>query len=342
MEKVRFGLIGTGNAGEIHAKSLTEMKNALLMGVAGRNSQKTFNFAKKFHCQSFSSVDELLSSDIDAVCITTPSGTHAEFGVKAAQAGKHVMVEKPIDVNLKKADELIKACEKQKVKLGVISQRRFSQGVKMIMNVIQKGEMGEIGFAGAQVKWYRSQTYYDSADWRGRWDTDGGGALMNQSIHYVDLLRYFVGPIDEVFAYCKTMSHKIEVEDVAVGSLKFKNGAIGLVEATTAAYPGFFSRIDVYGKYGSTALVDDELEYIYSVKGKNFHRARKRDEKSKTVSSPHVSYELHKKQLENFVDAILQDEEPLINGKEGRNTLAVVVSMYESCKIGKSVKVETL
>ncbi len=343
MSKVKFGLIGTGNVSEVHARSISEIENAELVAVAGRNSQKTRELSKKFNCDVSRSIDELISrTDIDAVCILTPSGTHANIGIKAAQHGKHVMVEKPIDVNFEKADDLIRECEKQNVKLSVISQRRYSNGVQRIKDAMKNGSIGKVGFGGAQVRWYRSQEYYDSAGWRGTWKLDGGGALINQSIHYVDLLQYIVGPVEEVFGYCKTMSHNIEVEDLVVGSLKFKNGALGLIEASTSAYPGLFSRVDVYGENGTAALVDDELELLISKNGLNFKRESKSADKIKSNSTSQISYELHKKQLENFVNSILKGANLDVKAKDGRNALAVVIGLYESCKMGKPVKADII
>ncbi len=340
--KVRFGLIGTGNAAKIHAKAISKMENAKLVAVVGRNSQKAMAFSNEFQCDTSSSVDELLArKDIDAICITTPSGTHADIGIKAAKAGKHVVVEKPIDVTLKKADAFIKACEKQNVKLAVISQRRYSDGVQQIRRAIKSNKLGKIGFGGMQVRWYRSQEYYDSAQWRGTWELDGGGALINQSIHYVDLLQYLVGPVEEVFGYCKTMAHKIEVEDLVVGSLKFKNGAIGLVESTTAAYPGFFSRVDVYGDNGSAALVNDEAELIIT-KGENILEKKDMGDKKNSTSGPEISYVLHEKQLRNFVDSILKGVELDVKGEDGRNALAIVEGLYTSCKEKKVIKIDLI
>ncbi len=343
MEEVRFGIVGTGKVSEVHARSISEIGNARLVAVAGTNAEKTKRLAEEFGCDSHRTIDGILSrGDIDAVCVLTPSGLHADIGIKAARAGKHVIVEKPIDVSLKKADELINECEKNGVKLSVISQRRYSDAVKIVKKAIEKGEIGKIGFGGAQVRWYRTQEYYDSADWRGTWKMDGGGALMNQSIHYVDLLQYIVGPVEEVFGYQKTMAHDIEVEDLLVGSLRFKNGAIGLIEATTAAYPGIFSRIDLYGERGTVAMLDDELDLLVSKNGKVFKKDPKKAEGSETSSGPEVSHALHKKQLENVVDSIVNGVKLDVDGTDGRNALAVVAGLYEACKTGKPVKINSL
>ncbi len=342
MDKVRFGLIGAGNVGLIHAKSISEIENAELVAVSSRTEEKALKLAKKFRSEYYSDFHEMLSrDDIDAICILTPGGTHAEIGIEAARHGKHVVVEKPIDVNLQKADALIEECEKQNVKLSVISQRRFSNAVRIVKGMVKSGELGKLNFGGAQVKWYRTQEYYNSSKWRGTWDLDGGGALINQSIHYVDLLQYVVGPVEEVFSYCGTKTHNIEVEDLLVGSLKFKNGALGSVEATTTAYPGLFSRLDIYGNNGTAVIVDDEIEFLATKDGKRVEKTRI-IKKSHGTSTPQISYTLHKRQLEDVVDSILHDRSPQVTGKDGRNTLAVVTALYESCKMGKPVKVDII
>lgn len=342
MHKIRFGIIGAGNVSLIHAKSISEIENAELVSVSSRTGEKALKLAKKFKSEYYPDFHEMLKrNDIDAICVLTPSGTHAKIGIEVARAGKHVIVEKPIDVNLKMADKLIEECEKQDVKLSVISQRRFSNATVILKEAVKNRELGKLNFGGAQVKWYRSQEYYDSSAWHGTWALDGGGALINQSIHYVDLLQYIVGPIKEVFSYCGTMAHNMEVEDLLVGSLKFKNGALGLIEATTVAYPGLFSRLDIYGDNGTAAIVDDEIEFLATKNGKTIKKAKKRTKK-RGIASPEISYDLHKKQLKDIVDSILSDRKPLITGIDGRNALAIVVSLYESCKSGKPVKVDII
>ncbi len=180
MRRVRFGIIGAGNVSLIHAKSISEIGNAELVAVSSRAEEKALRLAKKFKSEYYSDFHEMLKrNDIDAVCVLTPSGTHAKIGIEVARSGKHVIVEKPIDVNLKMADALIEECKKQNVKLSVISQRRFSDAVMRVKQSVKSGEMGKLNFGGAQVKWYRSQEYYNSSAWRGTRILDGGGALIN-------------------------------------------------------------------------------------------------------------------------------------------------------------------
>lgn len=342
MQRVRFGIIGAGNAGLIHAKSISEIENAELIAISSPTKEKTKKLVEEFKIDYYPDFREMLKrKDIDAICVLTPSGTHAQIGIEVARSRKHVIVEKPIDVNLKMADALIEECQKRNVKLSVISQRRFSDAVMKIKHFVENGKLGKLNFGGAQVKWYRSQEYYDSSAWRGTWDLDGGGALMNQSIHYVDILQYIVGPVDEVFSYCGTKAHEIEVEDLLVGSLKFKNGALGLIEANTTVYPGLFARLDIYGRNGTAVIVDDEIEFLATKKGKTIKGTRKRT-KERGVAKPEISYEFHKRQLKDVVDSILNNRSPQVTGKDGRNTLAIVMALYRSCKTGKAMKVDVI
>ncbi len=341
MRKVRFALIGAGSVAKIHAKSILEIEDAELVAVWTRNREKGMKFAKEFKIDYHVDFkDILIRKDVDAVCILTPSGTHADIGIQAARAGKHVIVEKPIDVDLKKADLLIEECGKRNVKLSVISQRRFSDAVITVRNSLKNGELGKVNFGGAQIKWYRTQEYYDSSLWRGTWKLDGGGALINQSIHYVDLLQYLVAPVEEVFSYYGTKAHDIEVEDMLVGTLKFRNGALGLIEATTAAWPGLFSRLDIYAENGTASLVNDELEFLLTKKGKKFEK--KNSSQGSRAATSDIAYHLHRKQLEGIIGSILNNKRPEVTGKDGRNALAVVMALYESCKIRKPLKVNIM
>jgi predicted dehydrogenase len=277
-------------------------------------------------------------TDIDVVSVLTPSGLHAVVGIAAARAGKHVIVEKPMDVTLEKADALIAACRDAGVKLCCISQHRFDPAVVALKRAIADNQLGQLNFGGSHTKWYRSQEYYDSGDWRGTWALDGGGALINQSIHYVDLLQYIMGPFAEIHAYAATRAHeRIEVEDIAVAAIKFKSGALGLLEGNTAAYPGFVARLDVYGTNGSVIIENDQIkewelrseapcpvepEAISFIGG---------------TSSKDIWHVAHKRQIADMIAAIRENREPLVNGIEGRKPLEIVLAVYESARTGKTI-----
>ncbi len=332
MSVVNFGIVGCGSVSKVHAESIRHVSGANLVAVMSRSEESAKRLAREYECDYYTDLESLLKrSDLDAVVVLTPNALHADIGIEAARKGKHVVVEKPIDISLEKADKLIDECEKYGVKLSVIFQRRFSDAAQRVKSLIENGDFGRINFASALVKWYRSQGYYDSSDWKGTWKMEGGGALINQSIHYLDLLLYFAGPIDEVFAYMGTKTHDIEVEDVLVGVMKFKSGALGSIEANTAAYPGFEARVDIYGNAASAIIVDDKLNRLVveeeiDVGSKGYSSG------FAGASSPEISFELHKRQYEDIVDSILSDRKPAVDGVEGRNTLAVVLALYESAR----------
>jgi predicted dehydrogenase len=277
--------------------------------------------------------------DIDIVSVLTPSGLHAEIGIAAARAGKHVIVEKPMDITLERAGALILACREAGVKLCVISQHRFDPAVVALKQAVVEGRLGQLNFGGSHTKWYRSQDYYDSGDWRGTWALDGGGALINQSIHYVDILQYILGPVSELHAYCATRAHeRIEVEDLAVASLKFRSGALGLLEGSTSAYPGFCARLDVYGSDGSVIIENDSVSEWRMRSGETNPVPTQEAGFIGGSSSKDIWHFSHRCQIADMLDAIREDREPLVNGDEGRKPLEIVLAVYESARTGKPVK----
>jgi UDP-N-acetyl-2-amino-2-deoxyglucuronate dehydrogenase len=337
---VRFGLVGCGVIAPIHARSIAELPEARLVAVCDIIPEKAQALAGQYSAEVYTDYNEMVErADIDVVDVLTPSGLHAEVGIAAARAGKHVLVEKPMDVTLEKADALIAACLESGVKLGCISQHRFDPAVVALKQAVVAGHLGQLNFGGSHTKWYRSQGYYDSGDWRGTWALDGGGALINQSIHYVDLLQYIMGPVEEIHAYTATRAHeRIEVEDIAVAAIKFKSGALGLLEGNTTAYPGFVARLDVYGTCGSVIIENDQIA-----------EWRLCDETACPVepeptgfiggtSSKNIWHLSHKRQIADMIAAIHENREPLVSGIEGRKPLEIVLAVYESARTGKTVK----
>ncbi len=252
MAKLRFGIVGCGVISKTHANVISRLSNdAELVAVCDIIEERAKALAQNYNVPKYYTDYEkmLQDPDIDVISICTPSGMHADMAVMAAQAKKHVIVEKPMDITLEKADAIIKAEEENGVVISVISQHRYDDGPALVKKLMTEGKFGKIALATSYTKWYRSQEYYDSGDWRGTWALDGGGALMNQSIHYIDLIQWIVGPVVEISAYCATRAHvRIEVEDAAVASVKFANGAIGEIIGTTSAYPGFETRLEIFGE----------------------------------------------------------------------------------------------
>lgn len=341
-KEIRFAIIGTGMIAERHAAAIMEIPEAKLYAVYDKNSQKAEEFAEKYPVKIYSTFDELLSDpQLTAVTIATPTGVHKDIAVPCAKAGKHILCEKPLDVTVEKADAIINACDKYGVYLSAVFQSRFSNQVKLIKDAIDAGRFGRLTLCSAQVKWYRSQDYYDSAGWRGTWALDGGGALMNQSIHIVDLLLYLVGNPETVHAFTNTLTHeRLEVEDNVCASIKFKNGALGVIEASTSCAPGFPRRLEISGEKGSIILEDDTItRWQFIDELPEDESIRSGYDSTKTLKSgagdPRAgSHEGHRRQLLDLVKAISEKREPSIPGREGRRAIELICAIYESAKTG--------
>ena len=340
-----FGIIGLGLIADFHAQAIRELRDGKLVACLSRNQEKAMSFASKYQCQASHSLEDFLSNpDLDIVNICTPSGAHLEPAIRAAEAGKHLIVEKPLEITLQRCDQIIRVCKKNGVKLTGIFQSRFFPLSKIIKNAIKQGRFGQLVLCDAYVKWQRNQDYYDKGGWHGTLHLDGGGALMNQSIHAIDLLNYFAGDVMEVSSCVATIGHQgIEVEDNAVASLRFKNGALGVIEGSTSVYPGFLKRIEISGTDGS-AIMEEEI-----LKNWDFKVKKEQDKEiiqqfmsdnvsGGGVSDPGaISYQGHIKQFENMIDAIRKDKKPLIDGYEARKAVEIVIAIYQSAREKKIV-----
>ena len=337
---IRFGIIGCGVIGPTHARSISEIEGARLVAVADVVEEKAQALAEMYEVEAYTDYHQMLErKDIDVVSIATPSGMHADMGIAAARAGKHVIVEKPMDVRLDKADALIAACRDQGVKLCVISQHRFDRGIVDLRKAIQEGRLGTLAFGGGYTQWYRAQEYYDSGDWRGTWALDGGGALMNQSIHYVDLLQYIMGPVEEIHAFTARRAHvRIEVEDVSAASLKFKSGAIGVIEGMTAAFPGFDARLEIFGSDGGVIIENDAVKEWRLRDGEDYLPPKEDIPLIVGTSSADIWYLGHRREIQDMVDAIREDRPPMVTGEEGRKPLEIILAIYESARTGQTIK----
>jgi UDP-N-acetyl-2-amino-2-deoxyglucuronate dehydrogenase len=336
---LRFGLVGCGVIAPTHARCIAELEDAELIAACDINYHKALVLAEEYACRSYPGIQEMLANeDIDIVCILTPSGLHAELGILAAQAGKHIIVEKPIDVRLEKADALITVCRNAGVNLTVISQHRFDPAFTALKDAVNQGKLGQLNFGAAHTKWFREQSYYDSGSWRGTWALDGGGALINQSIHYVDLLQYIFGPVSELHGYTATRAHTgIEVEDIAVASLRFRSGALGLLEGNTAAYPGFAARLDVYGSDGSVIIENDKVSEWQLRCGEPCPVSHEESGFIGGTSSKDIWHTGHRRQYAEAIEAIRAGRKSLVNGEEGRKALEIVLAVYESARTGKTI-----
>ncbi len=334
--KLKFALVGAGTVAGHHLRALKEIPDAEVVKIFRRDAQKARQMAEKFGTAWTTRYEEILNDpEIDVVDITLPSGLHADFGILAARAHKHVLVEKPIDVTLKKADALMEACLANAVTLGVVSQNRFTDDMLKLYGLLEEQKLGRLLQGDAYVKWYRPQSYYESGGWRGTWALDGGGAFMNQGIHFVDLLLSVMGPVAEVVAKTKTAAHKIEVEDQGAALVHFKSGALGVIQASTAFYPGLPARLDLHGTRGTAIFEGTELTLLHIEGEPPFEKTRdSADGAARPMAIPVTPFV---RQFEDFIAAVHENRSPRVSGREARRALALILAIYESSRTGKSI-----
>lgn len=345
--KTGIALIGCGMISEFQSKAISALPDAQIIGYFDTVAEMARKRASEFGGKAYATIEELLADkSVEVVSICTPSGTHMEPAVQAARAGKHVMVEKPIEITPQRVDTILEACREAKVTLGAIFPRRFQESSRVLKHAVESGRFGRICLADVYIKWYRSQEYYDKGGWRGTWKLDGGGALMNQGIHGIDLLQWIMGGIVEVSAFTATLGHKIEVEDTAVAAVRFANGALGTIEGTTGSWPGAKIKIEISGMSGSVVLEDEVIQsWRFQDEGPADEAIRQKfgPEASMSgggASDPRaISYEGHRLQFEDFVRAIRTGTRPYCSGEDGRAAVAIITSIYRSAQEGRPVKV---
>ncbi len=339
------GIVGCGVISPFHAKAAAAVPNAELRAVMDILPAAAEKRAAEFGVEAYTDLDAMLARpDIDIICVCVPSGLHAEIGVQAAKARKHVLVEKPIDISLEAADRLIEACHEYNVKLGVISQQRFGAGIRQVREALDAGRFGKLILGDAIIKWYRTQTYYDSGDWRGTWALDGGGALMNQGVHYIDQLQWMMGPVKSIYARTATSAHQIEVEDIALAILTFENGAIGTIEGSTAVYPGLPERLEITGTEG-TAVVEAGKVTVWEFKDEKGeadpygNKVKVQESKAGTGAADPAAIPSagHQAQLADLIAAIAGDTAPAIAGEDARRPLEIILAIYESARSGREI-----
>jgi UDP-N-acetyl-2-amino-2-deoxyglucuronate dehydrogenase len=329
---------------DFHAQAIAHSQGGRLVGIATRNRENARTFAAK-HGVEFAtdSVEELAARpDIHVICVTTPSGAHLEPALAAVRAGKHVVVEKPIEITTERADALLQAADAAGVKVSPIFQARFGEGARTIKAAVDAGRFGRLVLASAYVKWHRSPEYYTG--WKGSLRLDGGGALINQAIHGIDLLQWFAGLPTEVFCWTtRRVYGQIEGEDTATASLRFPHGALGAIEASTALWPGWQRRIEICGENGSAMLEDDHIshwDFRDAQPGDDAIRAAKADAKMRSgASAPGaISFEGHRRQIQDMIDAVRQQRPVAIDGHEARKAVSLIRALYASADQGVPVK----
>jgi len=338
----RFGIVGAGMIARIHAQAIKDMDGASVTGIMDNGRGTGIDIAPGTDATGAGDIDAFLArDDIDIVTITTPSGTHADIAVKAAAAGKHVICEKPLDVSLEQIDRMTVACADAGVTLGGIFNIRFTEGALAVKRAAQQGRFGRLTFGHAFGPWWRDQDYYDSSDWKGTWALDGGGALMNQGIHSVDLLQWFMGsPVKRVSGYIATLAHEnVEVEDTSSASLEFSNGALGTIACTTSMWPGHFRTITLAGSDGTATLADGNL-LVWDFKDQRSEDARLMERlgglpgSGVGASDPAAGVDAdgHRAVFERFTEALENGMAPDIDGRESRKAVEIILAIYESAR----------
>lgn len=336
-----MAIVGTGSISHHFAKSIHDLGNATLVAVCSSSPERARMAEESFGVTAYHSLPDLLASEaVDVVCVCTESGNHLEPTVLAAQAGKHVICEKPLEVSAARAQQMIDVCRENNVKLGCIFQNRYSEDFQLLQGAVRSGMLGKLLVGNAYVKWFRDDDYYAGSKWRGTLEGDGGAALINQGIHTVDLLLAIMGAPTEVYAKVRTMTHDIEGEDVAIAMLSFKNGALGTIEASTSMWPGYPERLEIFGEKGSAILEGGEITE-WNIQGV----VNKPSEKTRSTSSGSsdpmaISYVLHRTQIGEILESIEKGEEPVVNGEEGMRAVELIRAVYTSSRDGKAVRLE--
>jgi UDP-N-acetyl-2-amino-2-deoxyglucuronate dehydrogenase len=330
-----FGIIGAGLIADFHARAIGSLENANLAGICGTNAIKVKSLAEKYGCNAFSGSEDMLrSGDIDIVTIATPSGAHMEPAIEAARYGKHVICEKPLEISLDRIDRMIRAHMQSGTRLGGIFNYRFNDTVKHLKKAIDDGRFGKITYAAVHVPWWRNEGYYANS-WHGTPELDGGGALMNQGIHMVDLLQHLMGPVDSLQAYAATLGHDIKVEDTATAILQFRNKALGFIYCSTASFPGQFRRLEITGTRGTVVQVENSFKVWQFAdqtdRDNEIFNSFSRIEGGGGVSDPAaIPVEPHARNIAAFIDSVETGNPFAIDGPEARKAVEIVLAAYSS------------
>jgi predicted dehydrogenase len=331
---IKIGIIGTGAIAGIHAASIKAIGNAELVAVCSSSPDRAQEAESRFGVKGYSDIPAFLAHpDLDVVCICTASGRHLEPALAAAKAGKHLIIEKPIEVTLERADQLINACQTQGVKLAVIFQNRFSSDYKKLKLAVDAGLFGRLLMGNAYVNWFRNEEYYSKSDWKGTLEIDGGGAFINQGIHTIDLLLDLMGEVSEVFGKVQTTYHQIEGEDLGAALVTFKSGAIGNITSATALYPGLPERIEIFGSEGSAILEGGKITH-WEIKGQVTKLEESQVFSSSGATDPMaISGILHQKQWEEFISSLETGDYYTVDGLTSRKSLELIRGIYKSSEI---------
>jgi predicted dehydrogenase len=348
LDKIGTALIGCGKVGHTHAQALASLEESHFLAAYDTGTGRAEAFAARYEVEAYSDLDELLSHPgVQMACICTPHPTHHDLAVACARAGVHALVEKPMAVDLGSCDRMIAAADEAGVKLGVVSQRRFYEPVLRVKQAIEEGRIGQPILGTVTVMGWRDDAYYRLDPWRGKWATEGGGVMLTQTTHQLDLFQWFMGPIDELFGYWANLNHpSIEVEDTAIAVLRFKNGALGTILVSNSQKPGFYGKIHVHGETGATVgvqtdggspfvsgvtkAVDPPYNDVWTVPGEERLLEQWQAEDRARCQSIDVMSHYHRLQVHDFLRALIEDRSPAVTGREGRKHVEIFTAVYRS------------
>ena len=341
MRPLCFAIIGAGNIGRVHVQAIARVPEARVAVVCDPVEQSGRALARTCGADWMPGYEQTVTrSDVDVVSVCTPSGSHAEITVAAACAGKHLLVEKPIEITLPRVDRIIDATREAGVTLACVFPYRFMVGVRQARQALADGRLGRLAMADAYVKWYRTQEYYDGS-WHGTWALDGGGALMNQSIHSIDVLQWLAGPVDSVFGHMATLSHDMETEDTASAVLAFRNGAMGVIEGATSCWPGDRARVELHGDQGTIVLEEGRIvtwRLADAAPGEEERMLNLEESLGSGSKDPMgFSYEMHRRQIVDLVCAIREGRAPAVEGAEARKAVELIRAIYRSAESGQVI-----
>lgn len=356
LDPIGSAIIGCGKVADAHAQALSELQNSHLVGVYDVSPERTQTFAARYGVRGFTDLEKMLSHpEVQMASICSPHATHPEMVVACAHAGVHALLEKPMAVNLKGCDLAIHAADLARIKLGVISQRRFYEPVQRVKSAIDAGKIGRPVLATVTVMGWRDEAYYRMDPWRGKWATEGGGVLLTQTTHQIDLFQWFMGPIDELFGFWANLNHPyVEVEDTAIAVVRFKSGALGTILVSNSQKPGFYGKIHIHGESGAsvgvqtdggspfvsgvTQAIDPPVNDIWTVPGEEHLLAQWQAEDTARAQTVDVMSYYHRLQIQDYLESILTGRMPAVDGREGRKHVELFTAIYRSQRDRSPVK----
>lgn len=333
-----MAIVGTGSIAGHFFKSIADLSNATVVGMCSSSSDRAASAREKYGVPVYHDLETLLTEEeVDVVCICTASGQHLEPALTAAQHGKHIICEKPLEITSPRAEQIIDACQKHSVVLAGIFQNRYSKDYQDLKSAVEAGMLGKLLVGNAYIKWYRDDAYYASSPWRGSMTGDGGAAFINQGIHTIDLLLNIMDDVDSVYAKTRTMTHDIEGEDVGIALLEFKSGALGAIQASTSMWPGYPERLEVFGEKGSVIMEGGKIT-AWNIQGVVNKTVEQSSGSPSGSSDPMaISYHLHRKQIGEILDNIRTGTTPKVDGQEAIKALRLINAIYRSSAEGKAV-----